>query len=133
MASKETLKEQVVLINGATGFAVQIAVQISKHLGAKTIIATGRNKETLNKLLSLGADKVFNLIEEKDLLAKSIKNNRPHLIIDYLWGEPTELILESLIPESFDFSTVTKLFQVGQSAGKKYLSMLLLYVLLGLR
>src|SRR5699024_11162580 len=83
-ASKETLKEQVVLINGATGFAVQIAVQISKHLGAKTIIATGRNKETLNKLLSLGADKVFNLIEEKDLLAKSIKNNRHHLIINYL-------------------------------------------------
>ncbi|MBO1217511.1 hypothetical protein J3T78_05825 [Staphylococcus nepalensis] len=41
------------------------------------------------------------------------------MIIDYLWGEPTELILESLIPESFDFSTVTKLFQVGQSAGKR--------------
>ncbi len=119
VASKETLKEQVVLINGATGFAGQIAVQIAKHLGAKTIIATGRNKETLNKLLSLGADKVFNLTEEKNLLAKSIKNNRPHLIIDYLWGEPTELILDSLIPESFDFSTVTKLFQVGQSAGKR--------------
>lgn len=34
-------------------------------------------------------------------------------------GGPTEIILESLIPESFDFSTVTKLVQVGQSAGKR--------------
>lgn len=119
VASNETIKEQVVLINGATGFAGQIAVQIAKHLGAKKIVATGRNKETLNKLLSLGADEVFNLTEEKNLLTKSIENNRPHLIIDYLWGEPTEFILESLIPESFDFSTVTKLFQVGQSAGKR--------------
>jgi len=90
----------------------------SAMTSAIPLVATGRNKETLNKLLSLGADEVFNLTEEKNLITKSIKNNRPNLIIDYLWGKPTEIILESLIPESFDFSTVTKLFQVGQSAGK---------------
>ena len=38
---------ETVLVNGATGAAGRLAVQIAKHLGAKKVIATGRNAEAL--------------------------------------------------------------------------------------
>jgi NADPH:quinone reductase-like Zn-dependent oxidoreductase len=38
-------------INGVTDIPGQIAVQIAKYLGAKTIIETGRNPELLKTLL----------------------------------------------------------------------------------
>ena len=34
---------ETVLVNGATGTAGRLAVQIAKHLGAKKVIATGRS------------------------------------------------------------------------------------------
>src|SRR6202050_3061011 len=34
---------ETVLVNGATGTAGRLAVQIAKHLGARKVIATGRN------------------------------------------------------------------------------------------
>ena len=34
---------ETVLINGATGFTGQMAIQVAKHYGAKKIIVTGRN------------------------------------------------------------------------------------------
>ncbi|MEP6803405.1 MAG: zinc-binding alcohol dehydrogenase family protein, partial [Flavobacterium sp.] len=50
---------ETVLINGATGFTGQMAIQIAKHYGAKKIIVTGRNEKTLQSLLALGADEVI--------------------------------------------------------------------------
>ena len=52
---------ETVLINGATGVAGRIAVQIAKHLGAGRIIATGRNQQRLEEAKSLGADEVLAL------------------------------------------------------------------------
>ena len=49
----------VVFINGATGFTGRVAVQIAKHYGAKKIIATGRNPESLQDLIKLGADEII--------------------------------------------------------------------------
>ena len=48
-----------VLINGATGFTGRVAVQIARHYGAKKVIATGRNPESLQALLDLGADDIY--------------------------------------------------------------------------
>src|SRR5271168_389430 len=45
-----------VLINGATGTAGRLAVQIAKHMGARKVVATGRNAEALKALSELGAD-----------------------------------------------------------------------------
>jgi len=53
------VKGETVLVNGATGSAGTMAVQITKHLGAKKVIATGRNQQSLNTLLSIGADEVL--------------------------------------------------------------------------
>src|SRR5579859_2466428 len=49
---------EIVLINGATGVAGQLAVQAARHLGAAKIIATGRNQ---GALASLGADSTIAL------------------------------------------------------------------------
>src|SRR5277367_3499692 len=50
-----------VLILGATGVAGQLAVQIAKRLGARRVIAAGRNPKGLEELKSLGADSVISL------------------------------------------------------------------------
>src|SRR6204780_4238874 len=41
---------ETVLINGATGTAGRLAVQIAKYMGARKVVATGRNPEALNGL-----------------------------------------------------------------------------------
>jgi NADPH:quinone reductase-like Zn-dependent oxidoreductase len=44
-----------VLINGATGVAGQQAIQVAKHLGARRVVATGREEAVLARLLALWA------------------------------------------------------------------------------
>src|SRR5260370_10421847 len=57
-----------VLILGATGVAGQLAVQVAKRLGARRIIAAGRNPQALEKLKTLGADAVISLDHEEAAL-----------------------------------------------------------------
>jgi NADPH:quinone reductase-like Zn-dependent oxidoreductase len=60
LVERASLKQgEVVLINGATGSAGRIAVQIAKHLGAGKVIATGRNAAELEQLKGIGADGCF--------------------------------------------------------------------------
>src|SRR5580658_5689107 len=47
---------ETVLINGAAGTAGRLAVQIAKYMGARKVVATGRNEEALKALSALGAD-----------------------------------------------------------------------------
>ena len=47
---------ETVLVNGATGTAGRLAVQLAKHLGAQKVIATGRNPRELEEVKLLGAD-----------------------------------------------------------------------------
>ncbi len=56
---------ETVLVNGATGSAGRLAVQIAKLLGAKKVIATGRNAEAL---AALGADATIVLGEAMEEL-----------------------------------------------------------------
>lgn len=88
---------ETVLINGATGVTGSIAVQIAKHYGAKKIFVTGRNSDSLNNLLHMGADEAISLKQDDEAIIKQVKalhNETPiDIIIDYLWGHPAELIL----------------------------------------
>lgn len=59
---------ETVLINGATGSAGQLAVQIARYLGAGKIIVTGRNAAVLH---SLGADHAINLTDESERCASN--------------------------------------------------------------
>jgi NADPH:quinone reductase-like Zn-dependent oxidoreductase len=87
---------ETVLINGATGTAGRLAVQIARHLGAKKIIASGRNKEVLRELESLGADVVVPLVEDKAELENRFKEELSKgvdVVLDYLWGKSAEALL----------------------------------------
>lgn len=110
----------VVLINGATGFTGRIAVQIAKHYGAKKVIATGRNAQSLQELLMLGADEVIAITpnhEEFTAQLKHIHAASPiDIIIDYLWGQTAEMILSCLMGKG-SFTHKTKFVAVGSITG----------------
>lgn len=89
-------KGETVLINGATGNAGRLAIQVAKHLGAKKVIATGRNRNILESLKSLGADDIITLVEEGDALEEAFKkhfNTGIDVVLDYLWGQSAERLL----------------------------------------
>jgi len=87
---------ETVLVNGATGTAGRLAVQIAKYMGAKKVIATGRDPEALQKVGSLGADVTINLtLEQKDLegaLGEQFRDG-VDVVLDYLYGKSAEVLL----------------------------------------
>jgi NADPH:quinone reductase-like Zn-dependent oxidoreductase len=64
---------ETVLVNGATGTAGRLAVQIAKYMGAKKVIAAGRNIEVLKSLASLGADMAIPLVENGDAMEEAFQ------------------------------------------------------------
>ena len=81
---------------------LRLAVQIAKHLGARKVIATGRNERELQELLALGADAVvpFQLDGTDEFGAKkfeeALKNQFLEgidVVVDYLWGESAKTIM----------------------------------------
>lgn len=88
---------ETVLINGATGTTGQVAVQIAKHLGAGRVIATGRDAAALARLRELGANHTIDLTAEdddvRDTLAGHFADARVDIVLDYLSGSPTEMVL----------------------------------------
>jgi NADPH:quinone reductase-like Zn-dependent oxidoreductase len=89
---------QTVLVNGATGAAGRLAVQIAKHLGARKVIATGRNADALRAVGALGADVTIPLVESEASLEDSFKEQFAEgvdVVIDYLWGKSAEHLLIS--------------------------------------
>ena len=116
-------KGNTVLINGATGVTGRVAVQVAKHYGAAKIIATGRNAEALEKLIQLGADHAVSLKQDDESIIKQLKEINADtpidLVIDYLWGHPTELIIKSFLGEGISaFNHPVRIVTVGDMAGE---------------
>ena len=113
---------ETVLINGATGFTGSIAVQVAKHYGAKKIIVTGRNEQSLQSLLALGANEIVSTKQDDENFIAQIKeihNNTPiDIIIDYLWGHTAELILTALKGKG-SFTHRTRFVSIGSVTGDK--------------
>jgi len=111
---------ETVLINGATGFTGQMAVQIAKHYGAKNIIVIGRNEKALESLLELGADEIVSLKQDDESFIsqlKEIHKNTPiDIVIDYLWGHSAELIF-SVLKGNGNFTHKTRYVSVGSMSG----------------
>ena len=87
---------ETVLVNGATGTAGRLAVQIAKHLGAKKVVATARNAVALASVAALGADVTIPLVENKFVLEGHLKEQFAEgvdVVIDYLWGKSAERLL----------------------------------------
>ncbi|MEV0162794.1 quinone oxidoreductase family protein [Nonomuraea fuscirosea] len=113
---------ETVLVQGATGVAGRLAVQVARLLGAGRIVATGRDEGQLREVLDLGADTVINTAVQDDALARAYTEARGDgydVVVDFLWGRPTEILLRSLTPESFAFPKPTRVVQVGESAGAR--------------
>jgi NADPH:quinone reductase-like Zn-dependent oxidoreductase len=110
----------VVLINGATGFTGRIAVQIAKHYGAKKVIATGRNQQSLQDLLKLGADEIISLSQpDQDIIAqiKKLHAVSPlNIVLDYLWGHSAGLIFACL-KGTGSFTVKTRYVSIGSVTG----------------
>lgn len=107
---------ETVLINGATGTAGQLAVQIARHLGAKKIIATGRNPAAL---AALGADACVCLTDDDATLSAQfaeLASQQIDVVVDYLWGHSAELLLPILAKRSPGRSPI-RYVQVGSLAG----------------
>jgi NADPH:quinone reductase-like Zn-dependent oxidoreductase len=108
-----------VLICGATGVAGRLAVQFARHLGAKRVVGAGRRIELLH---AAGVDSIVRLDLPDDAIRQAFATEVEQgidVVIDYLWGRPTELLLEALA-KGFrpDKAHATRLIEVGESAGK---------------
>ncbi|WP_285560771.1 zinc-binding dehydrogenase [Actinoplanes regularis] len=113
------LPGETVLVQGATGVAGRLAVKVARLLGAGRIVATGRDDEQLREVQALGADTVINTAVLDETLAQAYldaKGDGYDVVLDFLWGRPTEILLRSLVPKSFTFAKPTRLIQVGESA-----------------
>jgi NADPH:quinone reductase-like Zn-dependent oxidoreductase len=87
---------ETVLVNGATGTSGRLAIQIAKHLGAKKVIATGRDTTAFNELRQLGADVTIPLTPDRDALETSFKEEFQQgidIVLDYLWGTSAEVLM----------------------------------------
>lgn len=107
---------ETVLINGATGSAGQLAVQIARYLGAKKVIATGRNAQTL---ADLAADECINLTADEQTLSAQFaaaSAGQIDVIVDYLWGRSAELLLPALAKHTPGNKPV-RYVQVGSLTG----------------
>ncbi|HXN73048.1 MAG TPA: zinc-binding alcohol dehydrogenase family protein [Candidatus Acidoferrales bacterium] len=113
---------ETVLILGATGVTGKLAVQIAKLLGAGRVVAAGRNEQVLSTLHDLGADATIQIDKRsQDLTEAFAREAGEHgfqVVIDYLWGHPTEALLAALTRSEFAAAkSETRLVQVGESAG----------------
>ena len=71
-------------------------MQIAKHLGAKKVIATGRNLEALKSLAGLGADVTIPLVDDAAALEERFGHEFAQgvdVVLDYLWGTSAERLI----------------------------------------
>ncbi|HEX4232493.1 MAG TPA: zinc-binding alcohol dehydrogenase family protein [Bryobacteraceae bacterium] len=95
---------ETVLINGATGTAGRLAVQLAKHLGAGRVIGTGRNQGDLQELASFGAGMLPFALDathplgtkqyEEALIAEFARGI--DVVIDYLWGQSAKTVIVAI-------------------------------------
>lgn len=110
---------ETVLVNGATGAAGRLAVQIAKHLGAGKVIATGRNLASLREVAALGADVTVPLVDDGNALEDSFKAQfaeRVDVVLDYLWGASAERLLIAAAKTAGD-GVPLRFVQVGSISG----------------
>ena len=95
VAARRLKPGESVLINGATGVAGQQAIQVAKHLGARRVVATGREDAVLASLRTLGADQTISLRQSQDELTAAFRQALQGIdvVLDFLWGPSAECLL----------------------------------------
>jgi len=121
---------ETVLVNGATGTAGRVAVQLAKYLGAGKVIATGRNVKELEEIKQFGADTViaFALDAEHPSGARAYEEALKDtfsagidVVIDYLWGESAKTVIAALAKKVED--QPVRFVHVGSAGGEMYIEL----------
>jgi NADPH:quinone reductase-like Zn-dependent oxidoreductase len=89
---------ETVMVNGATGAAGRLSLQIAKHLGAKKVIALGREPSVLKTLANFGADVTIDVTQPPDVFSAALDEQfggGVDVVIDYIWGPTAQQILQS--------------------------------------
>jgi NADPH:quinone reductase-like Zn-dependent oxidoreductase len=109
-----------VLINGATGAAGRLAIQIAKHLGAKRVIATGRDLAALEQVKALGADATISLLHSPEDLETAFMEQfggeGVDVVLDYLWGKSAEILIVAAAKAGKDAVPI-RYVQIGAVSG----------------
>ncbi|MER5437751.1 zinc-binding alcohol dehydrogenase family protein [Streptomyces sp. NPDC002790] len=110
-----------VLVLGATGNAGRLAVQIAKLLGAERVVGAGRSPQRLHLLKDLGADAVVPLNGSDEEIATTLGREAGDVdvVIDYLWGRPTEQAIPAILKARTDRSKALRWVQIGSMAGQE--------------
>jgi NADPH:quinone reductase-like Zn-dependent oxidoreductase len=113
---------ETVLVNGATGFSGRLAIQVARLLGAGRVVGSGRHPASLRSLGDLGADAAVDLTRADAAVVAAFRREAGDagyaVVLDYLWGRPTELLLQALVPDQISFAQHRmRLVQIGVSAG----------------
>ena len=116
---------ETVMVNGATGTAGRIAVQLAKHLGAGRIIATGRNVQELEEVSQLGADVIVPFAlgadhpsgaSDYEEALKQAFSEGVDVVMDYLWGESAHTTIIALASTIED--RPARFVHVGTASGE---------------
>ncbi|MFP6562125.1 zinc-binding alcohol dehydrogenase family protein [Paraburkholderia sp. B3] len=110
---------ETVLINGATGTSGKLAVQIARHLGARRVIATGRNAASLEALEALGADVTISLQQDEASLVRAFEPlfaQGVDVVLDYLWGASARALLIAAAKATAETQSV-RFVQIGSISG----------------
>ena len=110
---------ETVLVNGATGASGRLAIQVAKHLGAKRVVATGRNTAAFDELRALGADATIALTPDRDALETAFKREFRagiDVVLDYVWGPSAETLIVAAARAGADAVPI-RIVQIGAASG----------------
>ncbi|MEW9552307.1 hypothetical protein [Nonomuraea sp. NPDC050783] len=113
-----------VLVLGATGMSGGLAVRAALSLGAKQVVAAGRDHEALERLRGLGAVTVPLAGAAPGAgaaaLAAAVAETRPTLVLDFVWGPVAEAAFAALGKAGAgDKGTAVDYVQIGSLAGSE--------------
>lgn len=105
-----------VLVLGATGASGSAAVQVAKHLGARHVVASGRDATRLSELPALGADVVVPL-DDVDAVGAAAAD--VDVVIDYVWGRPAANVMRALVTARQERGRRLDWVAIGSTAGQE--------------
>ncbi len=113
----------LVIVAGATGSAGRLAVQNARILGARRIVAIGRNPDAL---ATLAGDAVAAIALTGDrktdsgAIAAALGEFGTALILDYVWGSAAEAIFAALMdPGLYGETASIRHVQIGDGGGSE--------------